>query len=47
MMVKVENKRTYKGDGVYIGRPSVLGNPFPVEQSLPAGDGPRHGRSFW
>ena len=24
----VENKRTYKGPGEYIGRPSLLGNPF-------------------
>ena len=29
-MVKVENKRTYKGPGVYIGRPSVLGNPYQI-----------------
>ena len=26
-MIRVENKRTYKGDGVYIGRPSIFGNP--------------------
>ena len=31
-MVKVENKRNYSGPGVYIGRPSILGNPFSVEQ---------------
>ena len=31
-MISVENKRNYKGEGVYIGRPSVLGNPFSVEQ---------------
>ena len=30
VMVKVENKRTYRGPGVYIGRPSVLGNPFQI-----------------
>ena len=27
-MIRIENKRTYKGDGVYVGRPSPLGNPF-------------------
>lgn len=27
-MIRVENKRTYKGDGVYIGRPNIFGNPF-------------------
>lgn len=27
-MIEVKNKKTYKGKGVYIGRPSVLGNPF-------------------
>ena len=26
--IRVVNKRTHKGEGVYIGRPSVLGNPF-------------------
>lgn len=26
-MIRVENKRTYKGDGIYIGRPSIFGNP--------------------
>lgn len=26
--IKIENKRTYKGEGIYIGRPSVLENPF-------------------
>jgi hypothetical protein len=25
-LIRVENKRTYKGDGIYIGRPSILGN---------------------
>jgi len=30
-MIKIENKRTYKGDGYYIGRPCPLGNPFPVD----------------
>jgi Domain of unknown function (DUF4326) len=27
-MIYIENKKAYKGVGVYIGRPSVLGNPF-------------------
>jgi hypothetical protein len=31
-MITVENKRNYSGQGVYIGRPSVLGNPFSVQQ---------------
>jgi hypothetical protein len=26
--IQVENKKTYRGLGEYIGRPSVLGNPF-------------------
>jgi len=29
-MIRIENKKTYHGDGVYIGRPSLLGNPFKV-----------------
>lgn len=27
----VRNKRTYKGPGEYIGRPSILGNPFEMK----------------
>lgn len=27
-MIKVVNKKTYRGEGEYIGRPSSLGNPF-------------------
>ena len=27
-MIQVVNKKVYKGDGYYIGRPSALGNPF-------------------
>ena len=27
-MITVKNKRTYKGGGIYIGRPTLLGNPF-------------------
>lgn len=29
-MIRIENKKTYRGTGVYIGRPSVLGNPFHI-----------------
>jgi len=27
-MINVMNKRSYRGNGVYVGRPNVLGNPF-------------------
>jgi hypothetical protein len=27
-MIQVVNKKTHQGDGIYIGRPSPLGNPF-------------------
>lgn len=29
-MITVVNKKTFKGDGIYIGRPSPLGNPFTI-----------------
>jgi hypothetical protein len=29
-MITIENKMTYRGDGIYIGRPSLLGNPFRI-----------------
>ena len=29
-MIRIVNKRNYKGPGVYIGRPSALGNPFVI-----------------
>lgn len=29
-MIRIENKKTYRGSGVYIGRPSLLGNPFHI-----------------
>lgn len=29
-MISIANKRNFKGPGVYIGRPSVLGNPFAI-----------------
>jgi hypothetical protein len=31
-MIRIENKKTYRGEGVYIGRPSLLGNPFKIGQ---------------
>jgi hypothetical protein len=30
-MIRIENKRTFKGIGLYIGRPSLLGNPFEMK----------------
>jgi len=29
-VIEVVNKKVYKGDGEYIGRPSALGNPYAV-----------------
>lgn len=29
-MIRIENKKTYRGEGVYIGRPSLIGNPFRI-----------------
>jgi len=29
-MIKIVNKRNYTGPGIYIGRPSPLGNPFVI-----------------
>ncbi len=29
--IRVVNKRAYHGDGIYVGRPSILGNPFPMK----------------
>ncbi|MBL8204732.1 MAG: DUF4326 domain-containing protein [Blastocatellia bacterium] len=29
-MIRIANKKTYRGTGVYIGRPSLLGNPFHI-----------------
>ena len=29
-MIRIENKKYYRGDGVYIGRPSLLGNQFKI-----------------
>ena len=34
-MIRIENKRTYSGPGEYVGRPSVLGNPFPIIKGNP------------
>jgi Domain of unknown function (DUF4326) len=30
--IRVVNKRTYRGKGEYVGRPSALGNPFKGER---------------
>ncbi len=30
MAIHVVNKKQFKGEGIYIGRPSVLGNPFAI-----------------
>jgi len=29
-MIHVVNRKTYRGEGVYIGRPNLLGNPFRI-----------------
>ncbi|MCI0389686.1 MAG: DUF4326 domain-containing protein [Acidobacteria bacterium] len=29
-MINIVNHKTYRGEGVYIGRPSPLGNPFRI-----------------
>jgi hypothetical protein len=31
-MIRIENRRTYRGEGIYIGRPSLLGNPYSVRE---------------
>ncbi len=31
-MIHVVNRKTYRGPGVYIGRPTIFGNPFPLPQ---------------
>lgn len=33
MEINVRNKNTYSGEGEYIGRPSILGNPFKVTKN--------------
>ncbi len=30
--IKIVNKKSFKGDGYYVGRPSPLGNPFEIDQ---------------
>lgn len=30
--INVKNKKTFKGEGVYIGRPTVLSNPFKITE---------------
>ncbi len=29
-MIRIENKKHYRGEGIYIGRPSPLGNPYKI-----------------
>ena len=29
-LISIKNKRSYRGPGVYVGRPSPLGNPFEI-----------------
>lgn len=29
-MIHIVNRKTYRGESIYIGRPSVLGNPFRI-----------------
>jgi Domain of unknown function (DUF4326) len=29
-MIRIENRKTYHSDGVYIGRSTLLGNPFKI-----------------
>ncbi|MCI0389227.1 MAG: DUF4326 domain-containing protein [Acidobacteria bacterium] len=29
-MINIVNRKTYRGEGVYIGRPSLLGNPYRI-----------------
>jgi len=36
MGIHVVNKRTFKGDGIYVGRPSLLGNPFKMKSESEA-----------
>ena len=31
MGIVIVNRRSYQGEGYYVGRPSVLGNPFPMK----------------
>jgi len=30
MAIYVVNKKSFRGEGIYVGRPSVLGNPFAI-----------------
>ena len=36
MKINIRNKKYWKGDGYYIGRPSPLGNPIPLESTREA-----------
>ena len=33
-MIRIRNKKEYKGDGFYVGRPSPLGNPYLISKNL-------------
>ncbi len=33
MEIHIRNKHTYKGKGVYVGRPSILSNPFRITKT--------------
>ena len=51
-MYRVANKRTYHGTGIYIGRPSVLGNPYAYPDvkskfSAIASDNPIEAHRLW
>jgi hypothetical protein len=34
MEINVRNKKTWKQKGYYVGRPTVLGNPFPINEDF-------------
>jgi hypothetical protein len=44
--IKIKNKKTYQGEGFYIGRPSPLGNPFRITKTQTREDAIRR-YSIW
>lgn len=34
MHIQIRNKKNYKGSGFYVGRPTPLGNPFKISDTL-------------
>lgn len=34
VMIRIWNRHTYDGNGIYVGRPSPLGNPYKVSSKL-------------